>query len=108
MGVDGRVGAACRGGGGTVEGRRGRQGAKFLPVDKNLYQFCLHFGGKRGNGEGGGGERERLRERGRQGRKSNFLLCILHVRGGESDILNIFMQTFFRRFDFFAIESVMS
>ena len=59
MGVDGRVGAACRGGGGTVEGQGGRQGAKFLPVDENLYQFCLHFGGKRGNGEGGGGERER-------------------------------------------------
>ena len=59
MGVDGRVGAACRGGGGTIEGRGGRQGAKFLLVDENLYQFCLHFGGKRGNGEG---EVERERE----------------------------------------------
>ena len=48
-------------GGRTIEGRRGRQGAKFLLVDENLYQFCLHFGGK-----GGMGRREVEKERERE------------------------------------------
>jgi len=68
--VDGSGGGGVPRGGRTIEGRRGRQGAKFLLVDENLYQFCLHFGRKRGNGEGEV-EREREIKRERERVKEN-------------------------------------